>query len=311
MVSASLHRSAFALVGLTGFLLVFGSTVRVHGAGLACPDWPLCFGQVVPEVDFKVGLEFGHRVVAGFVSLGFLGLGAAAVRSGVWAASARVRTLWLLAAVALAVQVVLGGLTVLELLAEWTVASHLVTGNTFCTLLLLLALSLREHAREVAGVPARPEVGAAQRALAAAFLLLVPAQVVLGGLVAGSHAGLACGTWPSCNGAGWFPTFEGLVGLQVTHRIMAYTLLGAGVVNLFVQGAHPRLRTPSRVLMGVLLVQASLGVANVLLRMPVEVTLAHSAGAAALFLTSGWQAFLAFMSPVASSVRVGAPLEAT
>ena len=36
-------RSAFALVALTWMLLVFGSTVRVHGAGLACPDWPLCF----------------------------------------------------------------------------------------------------------------------------------------------------------------------------------------------------------------------------------------------------------------------------
>lgn len=286
-------------MGLTAFLLVFGSTVRVHGAGLACPDWPLCFGQVVPAYDFKVYLEFGHRVVAGLVSLIFAGVWLASSRSGALARRRELRWLFAVAAGVLVVQVVLGGLTVLELLAEWTVASHLVVGNTFAALLLLIQRALSSDASPVARVPLR--FGARGAALAVAVLL--PAQVVLGGLVAGSHAGLACGTWPSCNGAGWFPTFSGLVGLQVTHRVVAYLLALTVMVNLVFQWRHPRTHRASVLLAWLVLVQIGLGVANVWLRLPMEVTLLHSAGAAALMLTTAWLHDEVWRSPMAVADR--------
>lgn len=292
-----LRRATGALVALTAFLLVFGSTVRVHGAGLACPDWPLCFGEVVPAYDFKVYLEFGHRVVAGFVSLGFVGVGVALARTGLFRRRRDLLGLWVAAAAVLGVQVVLGGLTVLELLAEWTVASHLVTGNTFAALLLALALGV--------AAPARLEgaaTGTVARALAAAALLMVPFQIVLGGLVAGSHAGLACGTWPSCNGAGWFPTLQGLVGLQVVHRITAYTLAGLVFANLAAHWRHPAARRPALLMSVVVLIQIAIGVANVLLRLPMEVTLLHSAGAAALFLSTTWLQHVVWRSPLAEPV---------
>ncbi|MCP5116159.1 MAG: hypothetical protein GY953_35480, partial [bacterium] len=41
------------LLSATYCLIVLGALVRANGAGLACPDWPLCFGQVVPEFDLK------------------------------------------------------------------------------------------------------------------------------------------------------------------------------------------------------------------------------------------------------------------
>lgn len=294
MASRLGSRSAFALVALTGFLLVFGSTVRVHGAGLSCPDWPLCFGRVVPEFDFHVYLEFGHRVVAGAVSIGFLAQAVRFWRNGAFAASASLRRLYVLAAVALATQVVLGGLTVLHLLAEWTVASHLVTGNTFCALLLLIALSVRE----LEAPTARAALPASTRALALVMLVLVPVQLVLGGLVAGGHLGLACGTWPTCNGDSWFPTFAGDVGMQVTHRAVAYTLAAIALLNAALQRGATRV--PSLVVLAAVLIQGTIGVANVLLRLPVEVTLLHSAGAASVMLSSTWLAAEAVRAPVTS-----------
>ncbi|MCB9680236.1 MAG: heme A synthase [Alphaproteobacteria bacterium] len=301
--------TAFALVGLTAFLLVFGSTVRVHGAGLACPDWPLCFGQVVPALDFHVYLEFGHRVVAGVVSLWFLGQAWLLRRAGLFARSRALRVLYPLAAVVLAAQVVLGGLTVLELLAEWTVASHLLTGNTFALCLLLIALSIREAQAPVHRAP----ITAVQRGVATSLAVLVPLQLALGGLVAGSNAGLACGTWPSCNGAGWFPTFAGLVGLQVTHRVVAYTVATAALANLAIAWRSPTLRRPAALVVALVAAQITLGVANVLMHLKLEITLAHSAGAAGIMLAMGWLVHEAWRAPIAASepsASHGVPVEA-
>jgi cytochrome c oxidase assembly protein subunit 15 len=114
----------FALCAATFGLIVLGALVRAHGAGLACPDWPLCFGRLVPAFDLRVAFEWSHRAVAGAVGLGFAGLAVAALRRpAARAACGR----WLaVAAALLAAQILLGALTVWHLLAAWTVTSHLV-----------------------------------------------------------------------------------------------------------------------------------------------------------------------------------------
>ena len=61
------HRAAAAFLALTVAtlgLVVLGALVRAHGAGLACPDWPLCFGNFVPAMDLRVAFEYSHRVLA-------------------------------------------------------------------------------------------------------------------------------------------------------------------------------------------------------------------------------------------------------
>lgn len=286
-------RLADALVVVTFGLLVFGASVRVHGAGLACPDWPLCFGEVIPPIDFGVAFEFGHRVLAGLVSLGY-----AALLGWLWIRREQAGRGLLIGGaiglVVLAIQVVLGGLTVLELLAEWTVASHLLTGNTFCVTLLLIALGLHERWAPVERTP----VSGLQRGFAVLMAVAIPAQLVLGGFVSSSYAGLACGTWPTCDGVHWFPTFAGHVGLQLTHRLVAYSLLALALGGVALTRGRGRVGRAAVLLLVLVLVQGTIGVANVLLRMPVEITLAHTAGAASLMLCTAWLNWEVWRAPV-------------
>jgi cytochrome c oxidase assembly protein subunit 15 len=239
-------------------------------------------------------------VLAGLISLGFLGVLVGTVRRRAEVGRLPV-VLGLVAAVVLVIQVILGGLTVLELLAEWTVTSHLLSGNTFCMLLMLLAFALSESAKPVE----RPAVGWGSRVAAAGMAVLVPLQLALGGLVASSHAGLACGTWPTCDGSTWFPTFSGLVGYQLMHRLMAYALLAAAVAGVAM--ARGRTARPARLLFLLVLIQAGIGIANVLTRMPVEITLAHSAGAAAVWLCTAWFNWEAWRAPVAVTMGGAEP----
>src|SRR5262245_49023267 len=69
-----------ALLAATWGLIVLGALVRAHEAGLACPDWPLCFGEFVPRFDLKVAFEVSHRVTAGAISVAFVALAALVLR---------------------------------------------------------------------------------------------------------------------------------------------------------------------------------------------------------------------------------------
>ncbi len=248
---------------------MIGATVRVHGAGLSCPDWPLCFGELIPRFDFRILLEWGHRLFAGALSVGFLILGAGLLRSPPLLR----RFGWLFGAAlaALCLQIVLGGLTVLKMLAYWSVTSHLLTGNLFLFLLCSLGLGLREMAAGAGGegraAPVR--AGAAWSAIALGGLTFL--QMGLGGLVASQHAGTACPTWPSCNGL-WFPTMSGIVGLQIVHRLGAYTVLAAALLHLGLSGAGRR----AGMIVALICAQIALGVINVFWGLPVETAILHA-----------------------------------
>ena len=49
---------ALASALLTWPLISFGALVRLHGAGLSCPDWPLCYGQLIPPPGFEMKNAF-------------------------------------------------------------------------------------------------------------------------------------------------------------------------------------------------------------------------------------------------------------
>ena len=73
MVSASIHKNNFILGEnflkfLIGFSIIdcvfqisLGGFVRVTGSGLGCPDWPLCYGKIIPPMNYHTLIEWGHR----------------------------------------------------------------------------------------------------------------------------------------------------------------------------------------------------------------------------------------------------------
>jgi len=277
--AARLAWGFWALVTATTCLIVLGALVRANGAGLACPDWPLCFGEVIPRFDVKIAFEWGHRALAGGVGLFFLLLAILTLRQP---GLGRPLRPWLaLAAVLLAVQVTLGALTVWQLLASWTVTSHLVVGNAVNAGFATVAYQL---SRRADGQPADDAVPKTLRNLLWLSASLLVLQLILGGQVSSRFAGLVCDEWPACHAGAWFPSFEGARGLHLFHRLTGYALVVSLIATATVGRGHGRLSglLAAAAIVGV--TQAGVGVANVLLRIPIEVTALHSLLAAALVL---------------------------
>jgi cytochrome c oxidase assembly protein subunit 15 len=270
---------------MTMFLLIIvGSIVRTTGSGLACPDWPLCHGRLIPPFQFNILIEWFHRLLALIVSV----MLAATV---VWvmahrAVRSRLAGLALLSVLLLALQIILGALTVWKLLNPAIVGSHLAVALLLFTSVLLLSLAAEGEAHRasprwaaIAIAPRPPRV----LPLFALAALLTYAQAVLGGAVSTHHASLVCPDWPTCHGE-WFPAMEGLVGLHMAHRYGGYLLVGV-MIALFAgtrRIGDAGVRAAAQMTLSLTLAQAVLGISNILLGTPVWLSAAHLATATAI-----------------------------
>jgi cytochrome c oxidase assembly protein subunit 15 len=296
-------------------VIVVGAYVRLEDAGLGCPDWPGCYGQLigVPDEAHDVARaerafpgkvvdagrawkEMFHRYLAG--TLGLLVLTIAVLA---WRGRKRTEqppSLATAAAAVIALQATLGMLTVTKLLKPAIVTLHLLGGMT--TLALLVWLALRELELPVPSAPAARRL----RPWMAAGLAILICQIALGGWVSANYAALACADLPVCHGR-WLPAMdfrnafqvlrelgmtsagtplnqEALNAIQWSHRFGALvTFAYLGFLGLW-GWRNPTLRIIAGVLLVLLVAQAGLGVANVLLRLPLVVAAAHNAGAALL-----------------------------
>jgi cytochrome c oxidase assembly protein subunit 15 len=279
--SLSLARGFAVLAGLTFCLIVVGALVRANDAGLACPDWPLCKGELVPTFDLRVAYEWGHRLFAGMISLGLMALSWVGLRSASLRDRLKPRLILLWAM--LVTQAVFGGLTVLLLLAPWTVSVHLLLGNGFCLALLWVSRDLYESfgtKREPATLA--PRVAA----LAAIVAVCLALQILLGGLVSSHYAGLACTTFPTCNGESIVPTLDGLIGLHVLHRLNGYALVAALGLLAWSTRGQGRFGRLAWIAVRLVLLQVFVGIINVQARLPIPVTALHTALAASIVLVT-------------------------
>jgi cytochrome c oxidase assembly protein subunit 15 len=253
-----------------------------------------------------------HRYIAGGLGLVILAIAVTA-----WLRRRELRQSPLLATSLLALvmfQAALGMWTVTLLLKPVIVTLHLLGG--LATLALLAWLGLRQETFKPV-----PTAAMRLRPWALLTLLIVIAQIMLGGWVSTNYAALACVDFPTCHGQ-WLPemdfhhgfqlvrelgmtaagthlSYDAITAIHWTHRV------GAAVTFLYAGGfALVLLRTAGlagygAVLLAVLLLQVALGIANVVAGLPLAVAAAHNAGAAILLVTAVVINFALRRKPVA------------
>jgi heme A synthase len=308
MTKEHLHFRAFAVtVGWTLLLLLLGSVVHATESSLACPDWPTCYGTMMPEMEGGIFWEHLHRLVAGGLMLMFA-LATWLVRREVPQRVGLFR-LSLAGMVLLVIQAVFGGLTVLLRLPTWTSTTHLFLALTFLSLAVVLAgaTSPRRAHRPATDPETRRVLRAWGLAASAAVLI----QSVVGALVRHMDAGMACPDLPLCLGQVVPSLSSELVAVHFAHRVLAVlaTLLVLGFA-FKLRGAPPAVRRGVRLAIGLVAIQVVLGILSVFTILAVVPVSLHTLGAASLLavlvLLTSWG-----FEPAASAggryVRAGAP----
>jgi len=292
---------------LTACVITLGALTRLLDAGLGCPDWPTCYGQVLPpassqSAEFhgldsgKAWMEMIHRYAAGLLGLVILYLTIKAEKDTALSSRCRWLTRSLLALVI--VQALFGMWTVTLKLQPQVVTLHLLGGM----LLLALLWSLKRTLSPVDS-PVLPQRFKRSGQL---VLLLLAVQIALGGWTSSQYAGLACPDFPTCQGQ-WLPelnldeafhistftdanheggllTLDARVTIQVIHRFVAL-LLSVSIVALSIALCrYHALRLSLALVLAATVLQISLGIANAVLLLPLPLALAHNTGAALLLL---------------------------
>ncbi|HUF89977.1 MAG TPA: COX15/CtaA family protein [Gemmatimonadota bacterium] len=271
----------------TFVLLLAGGMVTSTGSGLAVPDWPLSFGQVMPAMEGGVLYEHGHRMIATFV-------GALIVIEVLWLWRAEprrwVRALGWVALGAVIVQGLLGGLTVLLRLPDPVSVSHAALAEIVFGLTVTIAV-VRSRGWIGSGPAEGLDIDApALSSLAVATTIVIYAQIVLGAIVRHAGAGLAIPTFPLAYGRLVPPLDSFPVAIHFAHRagaVVVVAMVGWTVARTLLRHrGRPPILLPAALLGLLVLVQIALGGWVILSYKAAWVTTAHLGTGALLFTTA-------------------------
>lgn len=305
----------FTLI-LTLVVITLGAYTRLTDAGLGCPDWPGCYGKLTaplheghvaelqekfPDATIephKAHNEMFHRYIAGLLGLAVL---------TIFITSMFIKRFRLLGGIILLLvilQAALGMWTVTLNLLPLVVLAHLLGGFALFSLLALLRTEIASTKKIL-----QPEPNlTALLPFGYAVVLIVILQISLGGWTSSNYAATVCYQLPLCE-SGWTEHFslrsalslplghetyefgvldyKARMSIHVLHRIGAViTLLSVGI---FTYCCWRRAQTkPMRILAlaigGLLLLQFSLGLINILARLPLMNAVAHNVVAANLLM---------------------------
>ena len=283
-----LHRFSTFLVGCTVVLILAGSLVTSHDAGLSVPDWPTSYGWnmfTFPPSMWVANIfyEHGHRLIAS--SVGFLTIVLAA---WLWLAEPRrwLRWLGVTALGTVIAQGVLGGLTVLFFLPPAVSTAHAGLAEIFFCLTVAVALFTSPGWRSGYGEADDPTL----RALAASTTAIVFAQIVVGATMRHTGAGLAIPDFPLMFGRLVPPRWDPKIAVHFAHRVGALVAAAAILATWArVRQRHPErreLQRPATALLALVAVQVTLGALTVLTRRNVWINSVHVVGGALVLATS-------------------------
>ncbi len=306
-------------------VVILGAFTRLSDAGLGCPDWPTCYGHYMmwpetpeeiaaanalhPEFPFAEATawpEVIHRYFASTLGLVIIAINFLAWRHRYNRGQPFKLPLFLL--VLVIAQGLFGMWTVTLKLWPQVVTLHLLGGFATLSLLWLLGLRLNNRTWSHPDVPLLH--WQALKPLAMTGLILVCAQIALGGWTSSNYAALACPDLPTCQGR-WLPPTDFAQGFNIFQEIGPNYLggqmdgearvaihfahrIGAIVVALYMlflisrlrkYAGGPDMRVHANLMLVLLAIQLGLGLSNVFWSLPLWVAVAHNAGGALLLLS--------------------------
>lgn len=319
MVSRTFSSLSLLATILALTVVILGAYTRLKDAGLGCPDWPGCYGQLTvpksgsalvkaqlafpnqPVEQVKAKAEMTHRYFAGSLGLmiAFLTCWSIFRRNKLQ----KIYLVPLLLLACIIFQALLGMWTVTWQLLPLVVMGHLLVGMTIAALLWWLTLSSSQ-------VIQPSSVSVVLRTFIIVGLAIVFIQIFLGGWTSANYASIICPDFPYCQGR-FFPILNfkqgfnfispigqnyqgGVLGttarvtIQMTHRygaIITATYIGSLATYLIYTKKYLDLRYLGWALLCVLLTQFMLGVMNIQTSLSLPVAVTHNAVALLLLLT--------------------------
>jgi heme A synthase len=266
--------------------VVFGAIVRITGSGMGCGDhWPDCYGSFTPAHSGpSLLVEISHRYGAGALTLAIIALVVAAwlkrSEPGVNGPGGMLRPS-LLAILLVIVAAIFGAVTVKMALNPLVVVTHLAIGMSLLAVLVIVVV--RAGGFGAGTVPARYERTMRSAAAAAGLTFLI---LVFGALTANtSGAAVACLGFPWCRAItmGGAPLY-----IQVTHRILAFLLLGhliGIVIGARKRGEARAIRNAAWTALGIVILQVFVAAAMVEMHLPPTLRSLHQAVGTALWIS--------------------------
>jgi len=266
--------------------VVFGAIVRITGSGMGCGDhWPDCYGSFTPAHSGpSLLVEISHRYGAGALTLAIIALVVAAwlkrSEPGVSGPGGLLRPS-LLAILLVIVAAIFGAVTVKMALNPLVVVTHLVIAMSLLAVLVIVVV--RAGGFGAGTVPARYKRTMRSAAAAAGLTFLI---LVFGALTANtSGAAVACLGFPWCRAItmGGAPLY-----IQVTHRILAFLLLGhliGIVIGARKRGEARAIRNAAWTALGIVILQVFVAAAMVEMHLPPTLRSLHQAVGTALWIS--------------------------